>query len=266
VWGSSLRGHLEETLQRRRYALSRKPDCYTKTIRRCAEFEGGPVVSQSETIFGGGFMKMVSLKLLLHTAIFVMAFSAPGRAEDGSTATVPTREFQAKLLYCKTCHGVEAQGLRGAFPIPRLAGQQPDYIKNQLQAFIQGKRKNAVMFTVAHALSPAMVAGLAEQFKNLNPKPLGGASVALVPEGREIFEKGVPSANIPPCSTCHGSDAKGNGEFPRLAGQLNDYIVDKLTNWTKERGTETSAIMEPIAHGLTPPQIAAVAAYLSTLE
>jgi cytochrome c553 len=42
-------------------------------------------------------------------------------------------------------------------------------------------------------------------------------------------------------------------------------------NWSKERGQDpanpdTSAIMEPIAQGLTEPQIAAVAAYLSYLE
>jgi cytochrome c553 len=56
-----------------------------------------------------------------------------------------------------------------------------------------------------------------------------------------------------------------------LAGQLHDYIFGKLTNWSKERGQnpakpDTSAIMEPIAHGLTDPQIRAVAAYVSNLE
>jgi cytochrome c553 len=59
--------------------------------------------------------------------------------------------------------------------------------------------------------------------------------------------------------------------FPRLAGQLPDYIFRKLVNWSKERGQDpknpdTSAIMEPIAHNLTQPQITAVAAYLSGLE
>jgi cytochrome c553 len=44
-----------------------------------------------------------------------------------------------------------------------------------------------------------------------------------------------------------------------------------LTNWDKERGQnpakpDESAIMEPIAHNLTQPQIKAVAAYLSYLE
>jgi cytochrome c553 len=59
--------------------------------------------------------------------------------------------------------------------------------------------------------------------------------------------------------------------FPRLAGQLHDYIYGKLTNWEKERGQDkanpdTSAIMQPIAHDLTAAQIKAVAAYVSHLE
>lgn len=208
---------------------------------------------------------------LAAAAIVSIAVIAAGRAEEPAKDTVPPQELQAKLLYCKTCHGVAAQGFRGAFPIPRLAGQQPDYIKNQLDAFIAGRRKNVVMFRVAHVLSPAMVNGLAESFHALNPKPLGGAPKELAAEGKTIFENGVASANVPACASCHGADAKGNGPFPRLAGQLNDYIIAKLTNWTKERGQDpknpdNSAIMAPIAHELTPKQVAAVAAYLSDLE
>ncbi len=116
-----------------------------------------------------------------------------------------------------------------------------------------------------------MVAGLAAHFKDLNPKPVGGAPKKLVAEGKTIFQEGLPSADVPPCASCHGPEAKGNGEFPRLAGQLNDYIINKLVNWNKERGQnpakpDTSAIMAPIAHQLTEQQIAAVAAYLSYLE
>ncbi|MCI4678024.1 c-type cytochrome [Rhodoblastus acidophilus] len=181
------------------------------------------------------------------------------------------KKMEAKLSYCKTCHGVQGQGFRGAFPMPRLAGQQPDYIKNQLQAFIQKRRANPVMNNVAHVLSPEMVDFLSKSFHDLNPPPLGGAPAALVPEGKEIFHNGVPSKDIPPCATCHGDDAKGNGEIPRLAGQLNDYIIRKLTNFDKERGlkpspTDVSSLMKPIAHNLTQQQIAAVAAYVSNLK
>ena len=73
------------------------------------------------------------------------------------------------------------------------------------------------------------------------------------------------------CAGCHGADGKGNGPFPRLAGQLHDYTFNKLVNWSKERGQDpakpdTSAIMEPIAHGLGQQQVKAVAAYLNYLE
>jgi cytochrome c553 len=89
--------------------------------------------------------------------------------------------------------------------------------------------------------------------------------------GKKIYEEGVPGTDVPACASCHGTDAKGNGPFPRLAGQLHDYILRKLTNWDKERGQDPrnpdiSAIMQPIAHSLTSSQISSVAAYLSYLE
>jgi cytochrome c553 len=155
--------------------------------------------------------------------------------------------------------------------MPRLAGQQTEYLENQLQAFIDRRRTNPVMFNVAHVLSPAMLKGLATHFKDLNPKPLGGAPRELANAGKKIYDEGVPETNVAPCSSCHGPEAKGEGAFPRLAGQLNDYVFNKLVNWSRERGQDkskpdTSAIMEPIAHGLTEPQIKAVAAYLGSLE
>jgi len=181
------------------------------------------------------------------------------------------QELQAKLAYCKTCHGLSGQGYRGANPMPRLAGQQTEYLENQLRAFIERRRTNPIMNNVAHVLSPNMITALAAHFKDLNPKPLGGAPQELVAAGKKIYQDGVPGTDIPACASCHGPEAKGDGAFPRLAGQLHDYILRKLVNWSKERGQDpanpdASAIMEPIAHGLTEPQIKAVAAYLSYLE
>ena len=208
--------------------------------------------------------------LLLVTAFATVVCSAEANAQEGA-GTVSQAELKAKTDYCKTCHGVSGQGFRGSFPMPRLAGQQPEYLKNQLQAFIDRRRTNPVMFNVAHVLSPPMLEGLSSYFKNLDPKPLGGAPKDLVADGKKIYEEGIPSADVPPCASCHGPDAKGADAFPRLAGQLHDYIYRKLTNWDKERGQDkskpdNSAIMQPIAHDLTEAQIKAVAAYLSYLE
>src|SRR6202790_4854521 len=209
----------------------------------------------------------------LLAAAFAIAASATTQAQDKSKskADFSQPELKAKLDYCKTCHGLSGQGFRGSYPMPRLAGQQPEYLENQLQAFIERRRTNPVMFNVAHVLSPSMLTALAAHFRDLNPKPLGGAPKELVAAGKKVYEDGVPSAEVPPCATCHGQDAKGADAFPRLAGQLHDYVHRKLTNWEKERGQDkanpdNSQIMAPIAHNLNEAQIKAVAAYLSYLE
>src|SRR6516165_12249097 len=152
-------------------------------------------------------------------ALAVSIISAPAHAQGKATPGVPAQPLKAKTDYCKTCHGIEGQGFRGSFPMPRLAGQQPEYIANQLQAFIDKRRTNPVMFGVAHVLDPAMVKALSEHFKSLDPKPLGGggASKGSVAEGKRIYEEGLPSANVPPCASCHGPEAKGADTFPRLA-------------------------------------------------
>src|ERR1700675_2520185 len=216
-------------------------------------------------------MKVIGVGFVLRATILTVVFSAAAHAEDKGAAAVPKQELEAKIAYCKTCHGASGQGFRGAFPMPHLAGQQPEYLENQLQAFIERRRTNPVMFNVAHVLSPSMLTALSTHFKDLNPKPLGGAPKDLVAAGKKIYEDGIPSAEVPACATCHGPDAKGADAFPRLAGQLHDYVSKKLLNWSKERGQDpakpdASAIMQPIAHNLTEAQIKAVAAYLSYLE
>lgn len=213
-------------------------------------------------------LRRVDLRLaLLGLALTVVCGVGAGARER----IVPARgSLEAKILYCKTCHGLQAEGYRGYFPMPRLAGQQPQYIENQLRAFIERRRTNPIMANVAHVLSPSMISGLADSFRTLNPPPIGGAPRRSLALGKEIFDNGLPESDVPACSACHGAEAKGQNEIPRLSGQLYEYTVSQLTNWTKMRGrgtaVDTSAIMAPTAHNLTRAQIEAVAAYVSTLH
>ena len=221
-------------------------------------------------LFNNGRVRLrrVDLRLaLLGLALTVLCGVAAGARERMVPAT---GSLDAKLLYCKTCHGLQAQGYRGYLPMPRLAGQQPQYLENQLRAFIERRRTNPVMANVAHVLTPAMVSGLAAHFENLDPPPIGGAPRHSLAQGKEIFENGLPESNVPACSACHGAEGKGQNEIPRLAGQLYEYTVAQLSGWSKVRGqgtaVDTSAIMAPTAHNLTHAQSEAVAAYVSTLR
>ncbi len=218
---------------------------------------------------GRRMMKLIALPLALSPAVLVIAFSATGA--DSADRSVPVAGFEAKMQYCQDCHGPSGQGYRGFYPIPRLAGQQIAYLENQLRAFVERRRPNNIMANVAHVMSPAMIAALATHFRSLNPPPLGGAPKRAAATGQKIFEGGVPDANVAACAACHGPEATGKDQIPRLAGQLYPYLVKELTNWGKERGQvpsqpDTSFIMAPVAHSLTKPEIEAVAAYLSSLK
>ncbi|HLG80813.1 MAG TPA: c-type cytochrome [Bradyrhizobium sp.] len=215
-------------------------------------------------------LRDIDLRAALLALVLIVAGSVVVRGDEGVVAVRAGGGFEAKLDYCKTCHGLSAQGYRGYFPMPRLAGQQPQYIENQLRAFIERRRTNPIMANVAHALNPSMIAALASHFHHLDPKPIGGAPHGALALGKRIYEEGLPESNVAACWACHGTDGKGQNEIPRLAGQLYEYTVGQLSGWGKQRGqgtaVDTSAIMAPTAHNLSKSQIEAVAAYVSTLQ
>jgi cytochrome c553 len=215
-------------------------------------------------------MKVIVLKFALQSAILAFALGGTSYAGERSGGAASTQGIENKFEYCQTCHGLSAQGFRGYFTMPRLAGQQPQYIENQLHAFLEGRRLNPVMHNVVRGLTPGMIAPLAQRFAALNPPPFGGAPQDSRSLGKNIFEAGLPEANVPACVACHGHDARGKGQIPRLAGQLYWYVTKALANWDKERGQgrvqDISAIMKPTAHNLTAAQVSAIAAYVSQLR
>ncbi len=71
---------------------------------------------------------------------------------------------QEKASMCLGCHGSKAEG-NG--PYPRLAGQHPDYITNQLTNFKAGLRKNGQMKAIANMLSEEDMQALAAYFSGL---------------------------------------------------------------------------------------------------
>jgi cytochrome c553 len=208
----------------------------------------------------------------LQLALFTVALLPTNSVNGAGRYAVAQGDVSAKMAYCQDCHGPSGQGYNGYYPIPRLAGQQPQYFKNQLEAFKEGRRANKIMFDIARSLNPAMTAALAANFRAFNPRPLGGGPKHLVAVGRRIFQNGDPDANVAACAACHGGpEAQGSGEIPRLAGQLYDYVVNELIDWSKERGqnpvrADTSATMSPVAHSLTRSQVEAVAAYVNYLR
>jgi cytochrome c553 len=167
---------------------------------------------------------------------------------------------------CTWCHGTSAQGY---YQAPRLAGQRADYLVNQLQAFATHQRDEFLsvkyMWNAAAHLDPSTLRNLAAYFSALPPEAAKDGDSALAAEGKIIFEDGVPNENIAACQACHGPEAQGVREIPRLGGLSYSYLKRRLEEW--RQGQDASGIPMPkVARSLSPNQIAAVASYLSFVE
>jgi cytochrome c553 len=212
--------------------------------------------------------RAVSIRLAIQTLILAALLPAAALGDGGGSSV---SGFEAKLSFCEDCHGAEVQGYLGWYPMPRLAGQEPEYIENQLKAFVTSNRESniAIMMSRVHNVPSSLGRALAAHFKRLNPGPLGGTPSGLAERGRRIFEQGEAEDNVPACAACHGPQAQGARINPSLAGQLYTYVVKELAEWRTERAqqypSETVAVMTPIAAGLNNQQIKAVAAYVSSL-
>jgi cytochrome c553 len=62
------------------------------------------------------------------------------------------------------------------------------------------------------------------------------------------------------CAACHGADGNSaSAEFPRLAGQYQDYLVKALADY--KSGARKNPIMAPLAAGLSKRDMEDLAAY-----
>ena len=211
----------------------------------------------------------MQLALLVAIPVALFATVDAGRAGDASERNAPAYGAEAKIQYCTDCHGSSGRGYVGFFTMPRLAGQSSDYLVRQLQAFVEQRRGNTLPMRMGrvHSLHPSTRRVVAAHFSQLNPSPFGRAPRELVAAGKRIYDEGIPAANIPACSACHGPDGKGDGAaIPRLAGQLYGYTLKTLDNWNRERAPgsgDPGNVMRTVTQNMSRSQNAAVAAYLS---
>lgn len=164
---------------------------------------------------------------------------------------------------CARCHGADGAG-GGAFP--NLTIQTRDYLARTLTAYAAGKRRSGFMQMVATELSPAQIAALADHYSTLPRKASEATSGAVSQEGQDIALRGVPSAGLAPCASCHGVTPSAAKAYPLLEGQGRWYVANQLHVFKQGGrgsivGDKTPDPMVVIARKLNDRQIHAVAAY-----
>jgi cytochrome c553 len=167
---------------------------------------------------------------------------------------------------CSTCHGPRGVSISPMFP--NLAAQQPVYLETQLKAFRDRSRADphaqAFMWGMAAQLTDAAITEIATYYAAQPPAPGKAAGRDETAAGKKIFEEGIPAQQVPPCQSCHGDKAAGNGPFPRLAGQHRPYLERQLAAFISN--ARANEIMHANAKDLTALQISQIAAFLSAQQ
>jgi cytochrome c553 len=86
----------------------------------------------------------------------------------------------------------------------------------------------------------------------------------LAAMGRYIFHNGNKFSGVPACVNCHGVNAEGAANLPRLATQFSGYIHTQLKSFNKRDRTNDNAVMHVVAEKMTELEMAAVAEYVSS--
>jgi cytochrome c553 len=203
-------------------------------------------------------MKRNPLLPALALAFFCVAYPA--------TAQQPEARKLATQV-CASCHGPRGESISSAFP--RLAGQQAQYLEEQLKAFRDRTRADpmaqAYMWGMTSQIADGTIKELAAYYSAQKPVRGAASKAATVQQGKAIYEGGIAGTNVQACATCHGKDAEGNATFPRLAGQHAEYLVKQLVLFKGALRAESSAIlMHNISAGMSFEQMEAVSAYLAS--
>lgn len=201
----------------------------------------------------------------LAAAMVLTCTAAQGSADEPDART----QLYAQRLaigVCGVCHGRHGDSEQPKFP--RLAGQNASYLAEQLRAFRDEKRGDpdaiGYMWGMARQLDDPTIDALAGYYSRQKPHLGEGGHTALIARGKATYEHGIPSEGVPICATCHGPDAHGTANFPRLAGQHAQYILKQLRSF--QSNMRDIAVMHGVTLRLEEPEMEGVAAYLESLR
>jgi cytochrome c553 len=177
--------------------------------------------------------------------------------------------IEARLLACAACHGRQGEGTKSDY-FPRLAGKPAGYLKNQLVAFRDGRRRYPPMNYLLEYLPDAYLQKIADYFAALRPplvpQAVSEASAAVLARGRLLVTEGDQAHGVPACSACHGPKLTGmEPAIPGLVGLRAGYISAQLGAF--RYGTRTAPepdCMQLVAASLTESDVSAAAAWLAS--
>jgi len=214
--------------------------------------------------------------LLLATLTLAGAVGSAAAADAAHSATAPKADpAKGGSLYdtgdnargipaCASCHG--AAGNSTIVANPKLAGQVDTYIHKQLVDFTTPQRNQPIMTPYAKALTDEEKTNIAAYLFGQQPKQGAARNKDTLELGRKIYRGGIADRGVAACASCHGAVGSGiPAQYPRLAGQHQDYTVTQLQNF-KSGARSNSPQMATLAKRLSDEEMKAVADYIAGLK
>jgi cytochrome c553 len=218
-----------------------------------------------------GYVLPPMLRRFVVTLVAMIALPAMGSAafaQMPQPAKAPDT-IEARVRACTPCHGEQGQGTDNDY-FPRLAGKPAGYLKNQLVAFRDGRRRYAPMNYLLEYQNDAYLQNIASYFAALRPPAMeptaSDASEAVLTRGKTLVTDGDQTKGVPACSGCHGPKLTGmEPGIPGLVGLRANYISAQLGAFRYGTRTATAPdCMQLVAASLTESDVTAVAAYLAS--
>jgi cytochrome c553 len=160
---------------------------------------------------------------------------------------------KVKAYTCTGCHGIP--GYKNTYPtynVPRIGGQNAEYIAMSLKAFRSGERAHNNMNLQAEALSDKDIEDIAAYLETQAGKEQSAPGA---------FMKGKGKSEV--CRACHGPTGKAvEPIYPDLAGQHRDYLEKSLRAFRD--GSRQNAVMAGFAANLTDQDIKEIAAWYAS--
>lgn len=201
---------------------------------------------------------------------FALSLALLALAAGSSACAAPVEDSLAqRVAPCTTCHGREGRAAPDGYH-PRIAGKPAGYLYNQLLNFRDGRRRYGPMVYLVDPLSDAYLREIAEHFAALDlpyPAPVAPAGdAAALRQGERLALQGDAARELPACTACHGRALLGVAPaIPGLLGLPADYLKGQLGAWVNgQREAQAPDCMAAIARKLTPVDVSALAAWLSS--
>jgi cytochrome c553 len=193
---------------------------------------------------------------------------AAGAALAQTPLDANTRRVAENLAVnvCASCHG--PSGASTLPKVPRIAGQQRDYIEVQLKAFRSKSRGDPdahdYMWGIAGTLNDNVIAALADYYAAQPPAKgrTEGRDAAQIAAGERLYRAAERPTGVAACTACHGENAEGLSVFPRLAGQHAYYLGMQME--AIQARLRHSPVMHGVIRDLSIEDIQALAYYLES--